>query len=266
MCFRFPKWAAMLVVLVCAIASDARELKVCADPNNLPFSNRKREGFENKIAEMLARQMHAELKYEWQRMGRGFVREYLGKSRCDVLIGVPANYKPVLTTHPYYRSTYVFVSRRRAQLQDLSIDDPDLRKMKIGVQALDEEFAPPGDALARRGMQSSIVGFDTTGKQPDLIIRAVASGKIDLAIVWGPFAGYYARKFQNLSLTAVKPEVDPPGIPFTFAIAMGVRKGNAQLQNELQDFLSKRKNAIERILRTYNVPELELAPRQEGGE
>ena len=263
---RFPKWTAALLVMACAMASHARELKVCADPDNLPFSNRRQEGFENRIAEMLARQLHAELKYEWQRMGRGFVREYLGKSRCDVLIGIPANYKPVLTTRPYYRSTYVFVSRRREQLQNLSIDDPDLREMKIGVQALEEEFAPPGNALARRGMQSSIVGFDTTGKQPDEILRAVASRKIDLAIVWGPFAGYYARKFPNLALTPVMPEVDPPGIPFTFAIAMGVRKVNTQLQGELQDFLSKRKRAIKRILHAYNVPVLVLVPRQEGGE
>lgn len=265
MCLRFPRWIVMTLI-VGALACHARDLKVCADPDNLPFSNRSQHGFENKIAELLAHQMHAELKYEWQRMGRGFVREYLGKSRCDLLIGIPANYKPVLTTDPYYRSTYVFVSRRRSHLQNLSFNDPQLRKLKIGVQALDEEFAPPGDALARRGMQASMVAFDATGPHPAAIIQAVERGKIDLAVVWGPFAGFYARRSNNLVLTPVSPEVDPPGIPFTFAIAMGVRKGNTALRDELQRFLRQQKPAIHRILRAYKVPELELAPTQTGGE
>jgi mxaJ protein len=266
MCFHFPKVVG-LVLLFYALAAHARELKVCADPDNLPFSNRNQQGFENKIAELLAHDMHAQLKYEWQRMGRGFVREYLGKSRCDLLVGIPVNYKPILTTAPYYRSTFVFVTRRQRNLRNLSLNDPALHTMKIGVQALDEEYAPPGDALARRGMQASIVAFDTTGPHPDSIMRAVAQGEVDAAIVWGPQAGYFARRYgSGIVLTPVTPQVDPPGIPFTFAIAMGVRQGNIALRDELQHFITRRKSAIEHILRAYGVPELEMAPTPAGGE
>jgi len=266
MCSPFPKILGS-VLLFCALTAHARELRVCADPDNLPFSNRNQQGFENKIAEMLAHDLHADLKYEWQRLGRGFVREYLGKSRCDLLVGIPVNYKPVLTTAPYYRSTFVFVTRRNRNLRNLSLDDPALHSMKIGVQALEEEYAPPGDALARRGMQASIVAFDTSGPHANSIVRAVAKGDIDAAIVWGPLGGYFGKPFgASIVLTPVTPEVDPPGIPFTFAIAMGVRKGNTGLRDELQHFITSRRSAIQRILRAYGVPELEMAPSQAGAE
>ena len=260
---RFPK-AIPLALLMCAVVAQARDIRVCADPNNLPFSNRLQQGFENKIAELLAHDLHAHLVYEWQRMGRGFVREYLGK-RCDLLIGIPVNFKPVLTTEPYYRSTYVFVTHG-GRLAGVSLNDAALHTMKIGVQALEEEYAPPGDALSRRGMQSQIVAFDTTGPHPDAIIRAVATRKIGAAIVWGPLAGYYARRFSGLTLTPVTPQVDPPGIPFTFAIAMGVRKGDESLRNELQDFIHRRKASIRKILHAYGVPQLEMATEQRVGE
>ena len=262
---RFPKVlaAALLLSVICA---HARELRVCADPHNLPFSNRRQQGFENKIAELVARDLHARLQYEWQRMGRGFVREYLGKSRCDLLVGIPVNYKAVLTTNPYYRSTYVFVTRRKSKFHIASLNDPGLRKLRIGVQALEEEYTPPGDALARRGMQSSLVAFDTTGPRAASIVRAVASGKIDTAIVWGPLAGYFAHQYGGLSLKPVTPQVDPPGIPLTFSIAMGVRKGNIALRDELQRVINSRRTAIQRILHEYGVPQLEMAPLQTGGE
>jgi mxaJ protein len=130
--------------VICAVVVplQAVDVRVCADPDNLPFSNRKREGFENRIAEIVAKDLDARLVYVWQRMGRGFVREYLGKGQCDLLIGIPATYQPVLTTTPYYRSTYVFVSRRNRTRQISSLDSPDLRGLQIGVQVLDEQYAP----------------------------------------------------------------------------------------------------------------------------
>jgi mxaJ protein len=263
---RFLELAAVTLLLASATVAHARELRVCADPKNLPFSNIKEQGFENRIAELLARELHAHLTYVWQRMGRGFVREYMNKSRCDVLIGIPANYRPLLTTQPYYRSTYVFVSRRDRAPELVSINDPDLHQMKIGVQVLDEEYAPPGDALARRGMQNQIVGFDTIDS-PSSIVRAVMNHKVDTAIVWGPLAGYYARTYGNaLRLTAVTPQVDPPGTPFTFAISMGVRKGNDALLGELNRFLARRHSSIQHILRSYGVPQLEMAPQMSTGD
>src|SRR5438105_1487820 len=238
MCSRFLRLLCAAVLLTGVAWAQGRELKVCADPDNLPFSNTKQEGFENRIAELIARDFNAHLTYVWQRMGRGFVREYLNKSVCDLLIGIPTNYRPVLTTSPYYRSTYVFVTRRDTRLKPASLDDPSLRQMKIGVQVLEEEYTPPGTALARRGLQNDIVGFETMGDDADSIMRAVADHKVDTAVVWGPLAGYFASKIGGLSLTPVVPEVDPPGVPFTFAISMGVRKGNTQLRDDLHGELA----------------------------
>lgn len=256
----------LLLALLFVPSSFARDLRVCADPDNLPFSNIKQQGFENRIAELLARDMHANLQYVWQRMGRGFVREYINKGECDLLVGIPAQYRPMLTTSPYYRSSYVFVTRRDRSFKPVSLNDPSLHQMKIGVQALEEEYTPPATALARRGMQSEIVGFDTID-DPDSIIRAVADAKVDTAIVWGPQAGYFAQKYPNqLQLTPVTPEVDPPGLPFTFAISMGVRKGNTTLRDELERFLRTHKPEIQAILRDYGVPQLELAPQMKVGD
>lgn len=261
----FPKVALALIACALALPAMGRTLRVCADPDNLPFSNSHQQGYENKIATLVAAELHAELTYEWQRMGRGFVREYLNRGACDLLIGVPANFKPVLTTTPYYRSTYVFVTRRDHHLQLSSLNDPAMHSIKIGVQVMDEDYTPPASALARRGLQDEIVGFESTGDQADSILRAVADGKVDTAMVWGPLAGYFAQKFKSaLELTPVTPEVDPPGLPFTFAISMGVQKGNSRLRDELEGVLSRRRTEIQKILRSYGVPLLETAPSTPG--
>jgi mxaJ protein len=237
-----------------------REVRVCADPNNLPFSNTKLQGFENQIASLIAKDLDAHLTYVWQRMGRGFVREYLDKGQCDLLVGIPSNYRPVLTTAPYYRSSYVFVSRRNNHLDIESFNSPELHRLKIGVQVLEEEYTPPGEALARRGLQAAIVGYDTT-EDAESIVRAVAERQVGIAVVWGPLAGYFTQKYHGtLALAPVEPEVDPPGLPFTFAISMGVRKGNTKLRDELDRVLTRRKSEIREILDKYGVPQLPLAP------
>jgi mxaJ protein len=268
MCSSFPKHVCIALMLFSAAAL-ARDLRVCADPDNLPFSNNKQQGFENRIAELVAKDLNARLVYQWQRMGRGFVRDYLNTGECDALIGIPASYKPVLTTSPYYRSTYVFVNRRDGTLKPASLDDPALHKLKIGVQVLEEDYTPPATALARRHLQDQIVGFDTTGEDADSIIRAVADHRVDTAIVWGPLAGFFAMKYPGLELTPVTPEVDPPALPLTFAIAMGVRKGNTALRDELENFIEKRRANVNAILDRYGVPRLEMAPQlaaeQRGG-
>jgi quinoprotein dehydrogenase-associated probable ABC transporter substrate-binding protein len=259
-----PCRSVLFISLVLAASlsfAQQREVKVCADPVNLPFSNQKQQGFENKIAELVAQDLNARLVYVWQRMGKGFVREYMNNSTCDLLIGIPSGYRALLTTTPYYRSTYVFVSRRGQKLTPASFNDPVLHEMKkIGVQVLDDDYTPPAEALARRGMQGEIVGFQTLGADASAIMRAVADHKIDGAIVWGPFAGYYAKQFPGaLLLNPVSPEVDPPGLPFTFAISMGVRKGNTQLKLDLERVLIRQQKEIGKILTDYGVPQLELA-------
>jgi mxaJ protein len=263
----FLRVVALAALLLCARSASGRELRVCADPDNLPFSNRQTRGFENKIATLIAVDLHAHLSYVWQRMGRGFVREFIDKNRCDVLIGVPANFGQMLTSRAYYRSTYVFVARRDARIKPASLDDPALRAMKIGVQTLDEQYVPPAEGLARRGMQNSIVPFYGVGKNASAIVRAVIDGDVDTALVWGPLAGYLTRKQgETLQIFPVKPETDPPGIPYTFRIAMGVRKGNVTLQQELNEILLHRKSEIERILSTYGVPQLEMPPVGKGAD
>lgn len=252
----------IVILLACFSFGQSRELRVCADPDNMPFSTRARQGFENRIAEVVAKGLSAHLSYVWQRMGRGFIREFLDKAQCDLLIGLPANFPAALTTSPYYRSTYVFVSRRDGGPQVTSFDDPGLRGIKIGVQALEEEYTPPGEALSRRGLQTEIVGYDSAGADAGSIIRAVVSKEVGIAVVWGPLAGYFSQKYgSQLTLTPVEPEVDPPGLPLTFAISMGVRKGNAALRDEVDKVLASRQAEIQQILTNYGVPQLALPPR-----
>jgi mxaJ protein len=248
----------LLLISEVGVSAQTHELRVCADPNNMPFSARDQAGFENRIAALVAQNLNARLTFVWQRMGRGFVREYLDKAQCDFVVGIPTNYRSVLTTSPYYRSTYVFVSRQGEPVP--SLDSPTLHGLKIGVQVLDEQYAPPGDALARRGLQGEIVGFDTIGDGAESIVQAVADRKVDLSIVWGPLGGYFARQVgHDLKVTPVEPEVDPPGLPFTFAISMGVRKGDLALRDQLEKILVERRSDIRAILDEYGVPQLPVA-------
>jgi mxaJ protein len=266
---RCRRWlvAALFVTAVVPAAARANDLRVCADPDNLPFSNSQQKGFENQIARLVARELHVRLIYVWQRMGRGFVREYLNTTKCDLLIGVPVEFSEVLATRPYYRSSYVFVVRRDATLKPGSLNDDNLRGVRIGVQALDEEYTPPAEALARRGMQTDIVGFHSIGPDPGKIVRAVVDREVGAAIVWGPLAGYFARPYGDLlQLTPISPEADPPGLLFTFMIGMGVRKGNTQLRDALNAVLARRQPQIARILASYGVPQLDLSVARDLGD
>jgi mxaJ protein len=256
---RFLSFGAVL--LFCFVAYGA-ELKVCADPANLPFSDSNRRGFDNRVAELLARELGAKVTYQWARYGRGFVRNVVTAGACDVMIGLPEGIRGLQIAGPYYRSTYVFVTRTREK-QISSFDDPALRHMKIAVQVLEDDYAPPARALSRRGLTNNIIGFELNGDDDGGIIRAVALKQVDAAIVWGPLAGYYARKFgSNLKLMPVLPEVDPPLLAFTFRMGVGVRKDNPELFARVQRALQARQSDIQRILRTYNVPLLEAASPQ----
>jgi mxaJ protein len=252
------------LVLVCARTAwtDDRVLRVCADPNNLPFSNQREEGFENRIAQLLAGELHATVQYTWRPQRRGYVRRTLTAGDCDVMIGVPTAAADVLATAPYYRSTYVFVSQRRRHLALGSFDNPALRSLTIGLHAIAEDGAntPPTHALARRGIVGHIVGYkmwdeDAVESPSGAIISAVGSGDIDVAIVWGPFAGYFAsRQPVDLDVLPVSPEVDPPGLFFAFDVSMGVKRGNDALKRELDGVLDRRRADIRQILEAYGVP------------
>lgn len=237
-------------------------LRVCADPNNLPFSNRRREGFEDRIAALLAQDLDADLQYTWWAQRRGFVRETLRAGRCDVVLGVPTSFERALVTRPYYRSSYVFVTRADRALDVRSFDDAALRTLRIGVQLVGDDYAnpPPAHALARRGIVQNVVGYTVYGdyaQEPPTapIVQAVARGEIDVAVVWGPLGGWLARESTvPLSVAPVRPQIDLPFLPFVFDIAMGVRRGDDALKGELDAFLLRRRGEIDAILRSYGVP------------
>ena len=249
-------------------ADSQRKLRVCADPNNLPFSNQRQEGFENKIASVLARDLHAQVEYLWWPQRRGFIRNTLKAGDCDLVVGVSAGVDTLLTTAPYYRSTYVFVSRRDRKLGINSFDSPLLRKLRIGVQIIGDDYAntPPVHALARRGILN-VRGYRVLEdyRQPNppaRIMDAVANGGVDIAIVWGPLAGYFAA-LQNipLQLVPVGPAPDPPSPPCIYDISMGVRHGDSQFKREIEAAIDRNRSAIDRILDAYHVPRLALPRR-----
>lgn len=247
-------------------ATTTRELRVCSDPNNLPFSNERQQGFENKIAELVARDLNAKLSYVWWAQRRGFVRNTLNQNQCDLLIGVPSSFERTRTTVPYYRSTYVFVTRRDRHIKVVSFDDPQLRRLRIGVQLIGDDATntPPAHALSKRNIISNVRGYSVYGdyRQPNppaRLIDAVARGDVDVGIAWGPLAGYFAqREPVPLDLTPVSPQIDLPFLPFVFDISMGVRRGNDGLRDELNGVIARRRSEIDRILSDYGVPRLDI--------
>jgi mxaJ protein len=257
-------FAFMAVVLLAAqnsIAEDERILRVAADPNNLPFSNNRLEGFENRIAELIARELNRKLEYQWHAQRRGFFRETLKNGDVDLVVGVPAHFDMALTTVPYYRSSYVFATRRDRHLHVSSFNDPELHNVNVGVQLIgnDGVDTPPAHALAARGIINNVIGFTlygdySQGNPPARIIDAVANGDIDIAVVWGPLAGYFAKQSKvALELVPVNPGKDGP-LRFAFDVSLGVNKREPELRDELNKFVTDHGEEIDRILNEYNIP------------
>jgi mxaJ protein len=254
-----------LTALAMSGATDARELRVCADPNNLPFSNDARAGFENRLVALVAKELDATVTYEWWAQRRGNVRETLKAGRCDVIPGIATNLEMLATTRPYYRSSYVFVTRADRNLDLTGFDDERLQTLRIGVQMIGDDFSntPPAHSLARRGIVQNVRGFMVYGdyatdSPPRAIIDAVAAGQVDVAVVWGPLAGYFARSAKpQLTIQPVAPLIDGPMLPMTFDISMGVRKEDRALRRELDDVLERNRDEIRMLLETFGVPLIE---------
>lgn len=261
MCLRFPKtvaFAAAVLLFGSAFATAERSLRVCADANNLPYSNEAGEGFENRIAELVAEALDAKLSYFWWAQRRGFVRNTLNAGQCDVIVGVPLGMEMLRTTRPYYASSYAFV-RRAGSPEISSFADPKLKEMKIGVQIVGDDGVntPPVHELAARGLAGNVRGYTVYGDyaKPSptaSVVEAVAKGDVDTAIVWGPIAGYFAK--QQATQLVLAPAEDGRLLAETFKIAMGVRKDDEALAAELNRIIDARRADIEAILREYGVP------------
>jgi mxaJ protein len=252
-------------------AAENEVLRVCGDPSNMPFSNEKREGLENAIAAVLAKDLGWQLEYVWWPHQRGLVKRVLDTKRCDVLIGIPKGYDLVRWTKPYYRTGYVIAYRKDRIAAVRSLDDPALRTLRVGVQV----NTPPHLALGQRG----IVGDNVVGYQlmfdpnahpedyPGKEVEDLIAGRIDVALVYGPIAGYFQKKKGETSLAIVPIEAAAgEGLPFAFDISMGVRKGNTELQTRLEQAIDRRRAEIEAILESFGVPLLPLTAPAPGSD
>jgi quinoprotein dehydrogenase-associated probable ABC transporter substrate-binding protein/PQQ-dependent catabolism-associated CXXCW motif protein len=237
---------------------DPDRFRVCADPDNLPFSNQAGEGFENKIAELLAGELGREVTYTWYPSTVGFVRNTLGARLCDVVMGVPTTNELMQNTNPYYRSSYALIQRADAEPRVTSLDDPALRSMRIGGVA----NTPPVTLIAQRSLLGNLEPYqlmaDTRYDHPAAeMVADVLNGDIDIAVVWGPIGGYFAK--QAKGDLVVTPLVAGEGSPvrLDFLMSMGLRRGEPVWKDRLNALLKEQQPAIETILMDYGVPLLD---------
>jgi mxaJ protein len=237
-------------------------LRVCADPDNLPNSNKAGEGFENRLAELLASTWNSKLEYVWWAAPRGMMR-MLNGTYCDVWLQIPAGFDLSGVTRPYYRTGYAFV-RRQDGPDVTSLDDPRLKTLKIGVHlfAADGENTPPAMALSSHGVVGNLVGFSTTYSggldRPVDIIQAVVDRKIDIALVWGPIAGYWAKQLgADLVLTPIEND-SLSRLPMAYSMGMAVRRRDRELKDSLERFMTAKRPEILALLQEFGVPLLPL--------
>lgn len=248
------------VLLPCFIYAQKSswELRVCADPNSLPFSHEEETGFENRIVEILAEELGAELSYDWSPQNPDMVNFRLREGECDLIMGIPDGYAGLLTTLAYYRSPYVFIYRTDNSLDIESLDDPVLRNLRIGVQNVG---IPPHEALRNRGMSSNVVreyGNRRLSDSAASLFADLVNEEIDVALVWGPVAGYYAtRQPVAMEVVPVIPEIEPPFLNMIISMTIGVRMGDVALRDRLNVALATRWEEVREVLEEYDVP---LAP------
>lgn len=244
---------------------DPDALRVCADMDNLPYSNSKQEGFENRIAELIAKDLGKRLEYQFWVDRFGFVRNTINAYRCDVIIGTVHGNDMLLTSKPYYRSGYVFVYRKDKGYNITDWDSPDLKKAVIGVVGM----TPPSRPLSDKGLLSNSKPYrlwrDLT-LPPSLLVDDVVKGEIDVAIVWGPIAGYFAKKAPVELVVVPVPEYEATNVHGKeyWNIAMGVRKGEKERLAMIQEVLDRRHGDIIKILDEYGIPHVPIVEEKRG--
>jgi quinoprotein dehydrogenase-associated probable ABC transporter substrate-binding protein len=237
---------------------DPKVLRVCADPRNLPFSNQNGEGFENKLAEFLGTKLNKEVVYTWYPQAPGFVRNALAALKCDVIIGYPQGSDVVQTTNPYYRTTYALVFKPGRGLDDIkTLADPRLKEKRLGVVA----GTPPSTYMATSGLMARAKPYplvvDTRfDNSIELMIKDLVAGDIDVGVLWGPLAGYYAKQSKE-PLVVVPLTHEESGPPMVFRIAMGVRPSDQQWKRQLNQTIQQNQAAINHILLGFGVPLLD---------
>ena len=270
---------ATVAMLPTASAVEREAFRVCADPNNLPFSHRNESGFENRLAELWAERLGLEVQYTWFPQRIGFVRNTLrsknenNEYKCDVVMGVAQGYELLLTTRPYYRSTYALVYVKGRGLDDVrSAEDflnlPDERKSGLRIGAFDKT---PGPAwLSRHGMLRQMQAFQAMSGDPEAypgetLEKALVDEEVDAVIIWGPIAGYFAKQADDAEMVVI-PLSSEPGVKFDFQISAGVRHGESEAKAELERLMDETSGEIHSLLQSYNVPLLEVTdetPRRE---
>ena len=262
----------VLMALLTGVVSQGQtrewELRVCAEPNSLPYSNNQEEGFENRIAEIIAQELGARLSYVWLPQSHPTARDvFIQEGRCDLVMGIPDGHDGFLTSLAYYRTTFVFVYRENSPYDIDSFDDPDLKELKIGVQTSGSSISPTHYAIAKRRLIENQVAFGAEFSQPDPfadIVRAVAEKEVDVAVIWGPIAGYFAREQPTkLKVVPVSPQIETPFIPMVASISIGIRLGDEALRDRLDVALAQRWDDIQAVLEEYRVP-LEPLPKPSG--
>jgi quinoprotein dehydrogenase-associated probable ABC transporter substrate-binding protein len=234
---------------------DPKVLRVCADPSNLPFSNEKSEGFENKLAELLAAKLGKTLAYTWYPQATGFVRNTLGAHRCDVIPGFPQGDELVQSTNPYYRTAYALIARPGSGLDDVdTLTDPRLKDKRIGIVA----GTPPATYLAVNGLMHNAKPYplviDTrVDSSAQAMMRDLAGGEIDVGVLWGPMAGYYAAR-ANPPMRVVLLLKESGGPQLAFRIAMGVRAADQNWKRQLNRLIAENQADINRLLLAFGVP------------